>query len=258
MSLISDGINKVRVFELPAGIWGDGSVVGVPRIALVKWRSSGTNKLYQVYVNDRYAGSTVESDQRQMVVQLPTSFGTAVRIEVFAVKAEDAAVDFSSKFDWSAGETGRVKITLLRNQKLPLGSVAQIYSDNGTGQIDYNTPINELPVCIWPSWQDKTGFGMSRFGEGDFGYDGAAAVGFGIGCFGYGWYGQDADAIEWVSEALEAGVYKFAVKIFDLSGNVSAASETGEVTVIPAAKPAERLAVSSFDKQTNQLVLNIT
>ena len=257
MSLISDGINKVRVFELPAGIWGDGSVVGAPRIALVKWRSSRTNKLYQVYVNGRYAGSTVESDQRQMVVQLPTSFGTAVRIEVFAVEAEDAAVDFSSEFDRPAGETGRVKITLLRNQKLPLGAVAQIYSDNGTGQIDYDTPINDLPIYIWPSWQDKTGFGASDFGESDFGYDGAAAVGFGVGYFGYGWYGQDADTIEWVSKSFGAGVYKFAVKIFDQLGNVSGAAETGEVVVIPAATPAESLSVSSFDKQANQLVLTI-
>jgi len=257
MSLISDGIDKVRVFELPAGIRADGVVVGTPRIALVKWRTSWTDKLYQIYVNGRYAGSTVESAQRQMVVHLPTSFDTAVRIEVFAVETEDAAVDFSSELDWSAGETGRVKITLLRNQKLPLGAAAQIYSDNGTGQIDYDTPINELPIYIWPSWQDKTGFGMSCFGEVDFGYDSAAAVGFGIGYFGYGWYGQDADTIEWVSKAFGPGVYKFAAKIFDQLGNISEAVETGEVTVIPAATPAESLSVSSFDKQANQLVLSI-
>jgi hypothetical protein len=56
---------------------------------------------------------------------------------------------------------------------------------------------------------------------------------------------------------MKAGVYKFAVKVVDKLGNVSSVSETGEITVIPAAKPAERVSVSSFDKQTNKLVLKI-
>jgi hypothetical protein len=57
---------------------------------------------------------------------------------------------------------------------------------------------------------------------------------------------------------MKAGVYKFAVKVVDKLGNVSSVSETGEITAIPAAKPAERVSVSSFDKQTNQLTLKIT
>ena len=111
---------------------------------------------------------------------------------------------------------------------------------------------------MWPGWQDKAGFGMSRFGLGDFGYDGAAAIGFGKGSFGYGQFGFDEDPIEWVSKTLPAGTYKFAVKVTDRFGNQSIASQTGEVTVIPLARPAEGLEVSSYDKQTNQLVLNIS
>lgn len=258
MSLISSGIDKVRVFELPCGIWADGSNVGTPRMALVKWQSSWGDRFYQVYINGRYAGSTLDTQQRQIVVQVPTSLEAAVRIEVFAVEAEEADIDFSSDLDSSAGQSGKVRITLLRDQNLPIGSTLQIYSDNGTGEIDYDTALNNLPIPVWPAWQDKAGFGMSRFGFSDFGFDSSAAVGFGKGSFGNGQFGLDADSLEWVSPQMQAGVYKFAVKVTDEAGKQSSSSETGEITVIPAARPAEDVSISSFDKQTNQLVLSIS
>jgi hypothetical protein len=144
----------------------------------------------------------------------------------------------------------------LRGQDLPVGSIAQLRFDNGTGEIDYDSPLSSSPIRVWPAWQDKAGFGMSKFGAGDFGYDSAAAVGFGKGSFGRGQFGLDADTIEWISQALEAGVYKFAVTIADAVGNESS-NETDQITVVPAAKPAEQVSVSSFDKQMNQLVLSV-
>jgi len=258
MSLIDGGIEKVRAFELPAGIWANGEYVASPRLALIKWRSSWDDKLYQIYVNGQYAGATLEVSQRQMVVQLPTSLGAAVRIEVFAVEADLAYTDFSSWLDSTVTDNGRVRIVLLRSQNLPAGSTAQIYSDKGMGQIDYDNPLEDRPIRIWPAWQDKAGFGLSRFGISDFGFDSAGAVGCGKGCFGYGQFGLDADTLEWISEPMDAGVYKFAVRISDQAGNESVSSETGEVTVTPQVRPAERLSVSSFDKQTNQLVLSIS
>ncbi len=98
---------------------------------------------------------------------------------------------------------------------------------------------------------------MACFGLGDFGWDGAAAVGFGKGIFGSAAFGLDADAMEWTSQPLPAGAYKFGVKIVDQSGNESAASEIGPVTVTPAARAAEGLSVLSFDAQTNELALQI-
>ena len=84
-----------------------------------------------------------------------------------------------------------------------------------------------------------------------------AAVGFGKGALGYGQFGLDADTIEWVSEPLSAGVYRFGVKVTDESGNESSGSETGEVTVVPLARPAEEVSVASYDKVTNELVLSV-
>ena len=258
MALISSGVEKVRVFELPGGIWADGRYVGTPRIALVRWRSAWSDKFYQIYVNGQYAGVTVDSQQRQMIVQMPTSLESPVRIEVFAVEVEQADTDFSSEIDSSIGQSDRVRISVLRSQGLPIGATAQIYFDNGTGEIDYDKALNDSPIRVWPAWQDKAGFGMSRFGASDFGYDSAAAVGFGKGSFGHGQFGLDADMFEWTSPPLCAGVYKFAVKVTDEAGNESSGSETGQVTVTPAPRPAERISISSFDKQTNQLVLKVS
>ena len=257
MSLINSGIEAVRAFELSGGIWADGGYVETPLAALVKWRSSWSDMLYQVYINGRYAGTTVDSEQRRMIVQIPTSFESPVRIEVFAVEAAQAHVDFSSELDSRIARSGRVKITMLRGQNLPRGAAAQVYFDNGTGQVDYDTPLNDSAIRVWSAWQDKAGFGMSRFGASDFGYDSAVAVGFGKGSFGHGQFGLDADTLEWTSAQMGAGAYRFGIKITDQAGNESDGSETGQVTVTPAAKPAEQVSVSSFDKQTNQLVLEV-
>ncbi len=258
MALIDSGIENVRAFELPCGIWADGESVGSPRTVLVKWRSVWEDKFYQVYVNGQYAGATIDSQQRQMIVQTPTSLESPVRIEVFAVEAERAGIDFSSEIESSIGQLGRIRVSMLRGQGLPIGAFAQVYSDNGTGEIDYDKVLNDSPIRIWPARQDKAGFGMSCFAVGDFGYDSAAAVGFGRGVFGQGQFGLDADSLEWTSPVMGVGVYKFAVKVTDGLGNESGSSETDQVMLIPAARPAEEMNISSFDKQTNQLVLGVS
>ncbi len=257
MALVSTGIDEVTACELPGGVWEDGSRLAAPRIALVKWRSCHGDMLHQVYVNGQFAGVTVDTQQTQIVIQIPTSFESAVRIEVFAVAIEQAHTDFSSEIVPSRANSGRVKITLLRSQSLPLGATANVFFDAGGGQINYDEPLNPSPIQIWPSWMDKAGFGMGVFGAGDFGWDSAAAAGFGKGSFGNGQFGLDADTIEWLSEQLPMGIYKFSVKIIDAAHNESSASETGPVTVTPAARPAEGLSVLSFNAQTNELAFEI-
>jgi hypothetical protein len=193
-----------------------------------------------------------------MLVEVPTSLESAVRIEVFAVKAEDAYGDFSDEISMSGGGCGRVRLSFVRGQDLPIDATACIYTDNGSGEIDYENLLSAGPIRIWPAWQDKAGFGMSSFGRSDFGFDSAAAIGFGKGVFGRGQFGLDADVLAWISAPMSTGVYRFGVKITDERGNESGASETGEVTVVRAARPAEQVSVSWFDKETNQLVLSIS
>jgi hypothetical protein len=256
MGLISNGIDGVRVFELPAGVWADGRIVAGPRVYLVRWRSAWSDKIHQVYVNGRFAGATVDCEQRQMVIQTPNCFDSAVRVEAFAVEPGEADIDFGEELTRSEGDSGRVRISLLRSQRLPACTRFKVYYNGGASEIDYGQPIGEGP--IWAYRQDKAGFGLSRLGEGDFGYEWAGGVGFGRGSLGSGEFGVDADVIEWVSPVLEAGVYRFGVKIVDGEGNESEASETGDVTVIPAARPASGLSVLSFNEATNELVLGVS
>jgi hypothetical protein len=254
MGLIGSGIDKVRVFELPAGVWADGEAVTEQRVCLVKWRSQWRDKIHQVYVNGKFAGATVDIQQRQMAIATGSCSQRAVRVEVFAVEPGEADIDFGDMLEQTEAD-GRAKLSLLRSQRLPAGARFKVYTDGGAGEIDYSNPIGEGPV--WPSWQDKAGFGQDRFAEGDFGYDWAGGIGFGRGSFGAGEFGVDADVIEWLSPVLEAGVYEFAVKVIDENGNESEASETGEIVVYPAARPAGELNVLSFDKEANVLAFEV-
>lgn len=258
MPLSRAGIQDVRLCVLPDAIASDGPSVELSRSALITWRSGLEGRLYQVYLNGRLAGITVDAQQRQMVVQAPSSFEAAVRVEVVSVEPREAHVDFSAQIDPPSNLSARVKLVFLRSQDLPVGATLNVYFDGGTGQIDYGQALNESPITVWPCPQDKAGFGLSRFGEGDFGWDSAAAIGFGKGCFGYGQFGLDADAIEWISPPLAEGTYRFGVKAIDPAGNMSAACEMGPLTIVPPARPAARLDIASFDEQTGRVTLNVS
>lgn len=257
MSFARDGIENVRVLVLPDGVAADGRCAAVSRTALVAWHSSLEGMCHQVYLNGRFAGSTLDAEQRQLVVHAPSSFPSAVRVEVIAVAPKDAHLDFTRELTPLAPGSGRVRLTLLRSQTLPMEATANVYGDHGTGQVDYAEPLNPMPISIWPCRQDKAGFGMAQFGAGDFGYDSAASIGFGKGNFGHGQFGLDADAIEWIGPPLPLGRYRFGVRIADGRGNESPASETETIPVIPAAKPAAGLEVATLDERTNQLTLRI-
>ena len=256
MSFVSSGIDRVRAFALAAGVRADGEAISEPQSALVKWRSDHEDKLHQVYINGELAGVTADFERRCIIVPICSSWTSAVRIEVFAVEASESNVDFSSQVQ-SKPQAGRVKLSWPRSMDLPFEGTAQVCSDGGSGEIDYDNPVGKEDIQLWPSWQDKMGFGLSWFGEGDFGYEGSVAVGFGKGLFGEGEFGFDADEISWESSELETGKHKFAVKVTDRFGQDSDAQETGEITVIRRATPAEGLEVGSYDKEEDRLVLSV-
>jgi hypothetical protein len=250
MTVLSEGISKVRAFALPAGVSCDGRANQLAGAAIVKWHSTYNDMLHQVYVNSRFAGVTVEPAQQHLIVPVPLSQKTAVRIEVFAVEPGYADVDFSDELNSEWTQAERVKIEFPRIDNLPAnGSVDCYLSDD---------KLNKRAVKIWPESASKGGFGLSCFGLSDFGYDGSAAIGFGKGSFGVGWFGFDADMLCWQSQQLEIGNYKFGIRITDNSGNQTQEQiETEMITVIPPAKPAERLTIESFDKQSGKLVFQV-
>jgi len=249
MTVISEGISRVRAFALPAGMSRDGQANQLAGAAIIKWHSTYSDMLHQVYVNGKFAGVTVEPAQRQIVVPIPLSQKTAVRIEVFAVEPRFADTDFSDVVDVRQTQAGRVKIGFPRTDNLPLD-----------GNVDYylnNEKLNKRRIKIHPKSADKGGFGLSCFGLSDFGYDGSAAIGFGKGDFGCGWFGFDSDMLSWQSRQLQTGKYKFGIKITDDCGNETQEIETEQLTVITPAEPAKSLEIKSFDEQSGKLILRI-
>ncbi len=231
MSIRRTGIQNVRATVLPDAVRSTGKAVTLGRAILISWQSSLAGLLYQVYVNGRFAGATHDPSERRLVIQIPSSSLATTHIEVVAVEPRAAHGDFSDQIDISTVGVGRIRLTVLRSQSLPAEATIDIYGDNDSGTINYGTPVNRNPTPLWPCWQDKAGFGMARFGSGDFGYDGAAAVGFGKGLFGRGHFGLDADALEWISPALPAGTYRFGVVVCDDEGNASQPTETVPITL---------------------------
>jgi len=257
MAFLREGIENVRVVPLADAIGPGGKGVTFSRAALVTWKSCREDRLYQVYVNGRFAGVTVSPQQRQLVIQIPASFEAAVRVEVVAVSTADAHRDFSGEIGDAAICTTRIRLTLLRSQTLPAAATANIYFDNGIGAINYDTPLNPVPISIWSCPQDKAGLGMGQFGLGDCGFDAGAAVGFAKGVFGHGQFGLDADAITWTSPVLPRGAYRFGVKVIDDLGTESPACVSGPITVVPPARPASGLDVLVFDEQTGEVTLSL-
>ena len=258
MTLISYNIDQVKVFPLPTGISEDGSNIQTPGFALVCWHSNLEGKLFQVYVNKRYAGTTVNEYQRRLVVGLVEQCELPIKIEVFGIEPELFDEDFSDEVSSNCVNGQRVRIIMQRGQNLPSDVRYSVYSNNGNGEVDYEKAITKSSIPVWSSWLDKAGFGMSCFGLSDFGWDAAGTVGFGKGSFGYNKFGIDADTIEWIRNVLIKGTYKFGVQTVDKYGNKGIASETIPVTVIPLAKSASNLEIKSFNKNENQLVLKIS
>lgn len=262
MGLIESGISKVRTTILPAGLLAAGRAAVLPGAVLVEWHSQWTDKLHQVYADGRYAAATVDCSQRSLAVSLPARRASAVQLQVFAVEPAEAHIDFGDELVAARRGAGcRVELRFARLQRLPASATAEVFGDGGPGvpgEINYEQPLTRRGLRVWPAWQDKGGFGLGKFGRGDFGFDGAAAVGFGKGAFGAGEFGFDADLLGWVSGELAAGSYRFAVRVTDAAGNVQASpTETEPVIVIPPAKPVRALEAISYRKDTNELVIEV-
>lgn len=255
MAAVSEGIKNVRVFGLLAGIAVDGEAFIDPSSVLVKWESVHTDRLHQVYVDGKFAGVTGDRRQHMMEIGVFSGLFSGSEIEVYAVLPEEGDVDLSDQLDL-VGRRDRVRLSFPRNMPLPFEGKADVYSDGASGQIDYQSPVSKEAIDVWPSWQDKDGFGLSTFGACDFGYE-VCGLGFGKGSFGKGEFGFDSDEAMFETSELSAGNYRFGVELTDAFGNSSPAVESQGVTVIPMVLPAEGLGVYSYDKQQDELVLTI-
>ncbi|MCD4830722.1 MAG: hypothetical protein K8R02_02810 [Anaerohalosphaeraceae bacterium] len=242
MILLNDGISKVKAQPCY------GSAV------MVSWQSTYAGKRHQVYVNGKFVGVTEEASQRQLLVNVPFSEQSASTIEVFAIEAGDAEQSLKP----AAEKQARAELIFTKEQFLPVGAKTDFFYDNQSGNVDYQNRLNENDIRIWQGSQEKGGFGLSKFGESDFGRDSSAAAGFGKALFGEGGFGFEGLTVRWQSKQLSAGRYKFGIKLRDEFGNESTQTvETQSLTIIPPVMPGEKLEVAQFDKDSGQIIFAI-
>lgn len=257
MTLISTGIDKVRAIALAAGIDNSGGSIEEPLFVFIQWFSEYEDKLYQVYVNGELAGVTQDTKAREIIIAFGLSQYDTPQIEVYAVEPSEWNIDHSSELQ-DLPRSNRFEIDWPRRMSLPFEGIAKVYGNNGSGQINYDQAVTKKDIQLWAGWQDKGGFGLSKFARSDFGFDGSAAVGFAKGNFGEGEYGFDTDDTVWISGELQTGIYQFGVKVTDRLGNSSQTSESEQVLAIEEAVPAGNLEVESYDKVNNELILEVS
>ena len=255
MSLSSDGISNVRAYRLAVGIYDSGKSISCPSDIIIEWKSTRKDQLHQIYVNGRLEAVTSNPEDRRILLPHRSSRKGLITAMVFAVNFQDALTDYSDQLDQSCFYN-RVQLTWPQTMGLPYNGIALIFDNGGSGEVDVSTSQANSDVQLWACDKDKTGFGMSGFGKSDFGYDGSALPGLGVGSFGWGEFGFDAEIIEWQSNELTSGIYKFGIVLqdqFGLSGGVDMV--TDEVVVLESPTPADGLELELYDTLSNKLVL---
>jgi len=253
MTFSTDNIDRVWVTWFAAGMLSSGKLAAVPGMIQVSWKSSETDKLFQVYVNGRWGGVTSDPEQRKLLVEYEHSHLAA--IEIIAVEPEEKYTDYEGQVRGFFHVRGpHVIVSWPKRGTIPLGSKVAIFGDGGTGEMDYENPLAIREV--WEGETEKWGWGLDEFGQGDFGYSGTGSIGWGRGAMGRGEFGFDAEMQEFESETLTEGIYKFGIRTTDRLGNL--AEEGDEVTVWVDPLPGEpQVSIESYDEQDDKLILRV-
>jgi len=138
------------------------------------------------------------------------------------------------------------------------GDYAKLHGNNGSGDIDWDVPLADSPIDLFPNGAGIYGFGYSSFGNTPFGKPAPVDVlGWGNVPFGKGRWGYGAAKITVTVTVHACGDYKFGFSHYDKAGNKHAGSPE-EITVpIHVAPPAPTgLRRNSYDKDTDILVLD--
>ena len=115
----------------------------------------------------------------------------------------------------------QVELNWPQQQQVPLDGYYKVFRDNRDGVVDYDSPVNALPIPAWPEGVGKRAFGLGLFGAGMFGF-GAVGYPFGHGRFGMGRFGFGAEMHAYLTPPLADGTWRFAVVGFDPAGNPAA------------------------------------
>ena len=237
MSITEEGITVLSALARAGGL-------------LLKLASAHADKVLQCYVNGVLV-AWQQAPQATWTCELPGVAGTD-DVFILAVDTADGAVSFWPQV--AAGRpTRRLRVRLARKlAPYRPGDCWRIYR----GEAGQGTATRLVAqILIRNGANSGVGFGY-HFGQGGFGWDGAAAVGFGAN-FGTGEFGFDAQDALWQSEPLPAGAYPLRIRICDAAGNESPATQTNIALAAPP-RPASDLRITQYVPATDTLTFTFT
>ncbi len=152
-----------------------------------------------------------------------------------------------------------ITITSLIPAGYAQGDYAQLHSNGGSGEIDWNTPVDTTRYDLFPDGAGLHGFGHGPFGSFPFGHAWADRVrGFGHLPFGDFPFGSGCVQIEATHRVTQCGAYKYGLACYDESGNAhsgSPAEASVDVHIAPAAPAGLRQSTYSRSAATLTLTL---
>ena len=138
------------------------------------------------------------------------------------------------------------------------GDYARLHGNNGSGDIDWDTPLTDEVFELFPNGGGIFGWGHAPWGHFRWGHAHSA------GCSGWGhlpWghfpWGHGTGVIEATHQISACGDYKYGLTCRDELGNLHEGSPE-EVTAVVHLSPAAPtgLIKNSYDKTTKVLVLD--
>lgn len=192
---------------------------------LLTWASSSADgTVFQVYQDGRLVWF---GTSRRCFLIPPV--GRAVYV-VGAVGDGEGPTDFSASIPVPGGSGGRVTLTWLSGtyQSAKLGGF-NVYTDNGTGTIDYSTKIGRVPALPQDIPMD----------------------GFGCGGFGLGGFGLASSSYTWMSSSLGPGTYLFGIKSYTTTGTEGTATTVSATVTAPPLSPTPFADGSKLDYTYN-------
>ena len=207
MAFSQTGISDVRIVSTGSDLF-------------VTWSASiPPGMTVQVYVDRRLAWY---GTSRRCHVPIPAvGLGRNIWVEVGAVDADEATLDFSSRLVAPNGRCERVQLSWSGGTYLdPTGEDDiqgfQIYQGPSAGAaVDLTTSVGF--VVAYPGGWINDGFGKGGFGDAGF--------------------GRAATPYTWESGPLTSGTWQFAVVPSDKAGNAQGAGQTVTATVNAAPRP---------------------
>lgn len=134
-----------------------------------------------------------------------------------------------------------------------------LHSNDGSGEIDWGTPVSDARYPMFPNGIGIYGFGRAPFGNHRFGKSHSMRTpGFGHMPFGRHPFGHGSAIITAKVEVDGCGNHSFAFAAYDKAGNLhSGTPDQVDVPIHLQPDPPQRLIKNSYDKDADVLILDV-